>query len=190
MDKAEVELLIKQATGTIEVGFTAKLEAVNAQLTAAVTALGVEKAARVTAELAAHRAVINGEFETAINADTLEPKYREQFTRVSGLADDARALSVKLDDVKAFIKDNAKKPAARKVAKFSEKYDFKADGEEGVKDSSKIVALRVNKLMLTHDKKEGDLEARLRFTRQVLANDKALGESYKVAGEYVPADAA
>lgn len=178
MDKAEVEAMLREQAQTLTAKFSADLQAVRDD---AAAKLAAEKADRAKVELSAHRAAINAQFETAIKADILEPKFREQFERVAGVKDDARVMGVKLEDVATFIKDNGKAP--KKPKELPEKVSYAADGEENERDASKVLALRVNKLMFARDKKPTDFESRIQYAAEVLRADPALAEAYKVAGE-------
>lgn len=178
MEKAEVEAMLKAQKDELSASFSTQLQAVKDE---AASKLAAEKAERAKIELKAHRDAINSQFETAIKADTLEPKFREQFERVAGVKDDTRVMGIKLEDVASFIKDNAKAPAKKPTAT---KLSYQADGEESETDSTKVLSMRVNKVMFDRKIDKKDFAKRMEIGDEILRADPKLAAAYKDAAEY------
>jgi hypothetical protein len=187
MDEKEVQALVDAALAKQTEKFTKQIDVVQAKADEQVKEA---KAESLKLQLSAHRSVINGKFEVAIKAETLEPKFREQFKKFSGLEDDARTLAIKFEDVDAFIKDNSKE--APKKFSSTKTEDGKGDDadEANMSEASEVVSHRVKKIMLTRKVDVSDISQRVAITQEVLKADKALGEAYRDNGLAPTADAA
>ena len=176
MDEKEVKDLIDAAVGAVTVKFSKEIDTVKQ---AAADQVAAAQAETTKLKLSSHRSEINARFETAIKADTLEPKHRETFSRMAGVADDARVMSVKLEDVDAFIKDNAKTPSKKLTRSTTEQGEGTDAAEASMKFAAEVVAHRVNKLMFARNIKASDFESRIAIGDEVLKSDTKLAEAYR-----------
>lgn len=192
MEKAEVEALIASAVKATETKLSATVDELKVKLSAAEEATKTAKAEAAKVALKAHRDSILGKFEAAIAADTLDPKHRESFKKLTGVDDDARVLSIDLASVESYIAEHKKAPAKKKLTREAEDRSDEAAlaDEDGNIWAADVVAHRVRKLALTRNIKATDFEARIALADEVLRADKDLAEAYRDHAHAPTADAA
>lgn len=172
MEKHEVDAAIKAALDAQKVEFTSQFSALK---TENALALAAEQDKTRKAEVSRHRDAIKSKFETAVNK-TILPATREQFYRFARVEDDASVMSIKLEDVDSYIKDNADKVLLSKNSKQGTEQGEGNKDEEGLR-ADQIVANRATKLC--HDRKQDVPKHYFSAVQEVLRSDAKLAESYK-----------
>ncbi len=173
MDATEVQAMIDKATGGVTEKFTTQIDQLKKDHAEQLKAKDAELAKE---RLTNHRREIVEVFNRAIEAKTIEPAVREKFERLTGLNDDARALSVKKEDAELFVKDNAK-PVKEKTKLKAGPGD---EGDEGEEEgtASEIVFKRANKIVLSRGQKPTDAAAMSSAIQHVLRTDETLSKAY------------
>lgn len=180
MDKAEVEaLLAEQATkltADLTAKFSTQLTAEVAKVTAQAKADADAAAKKAAAE--AHRTQIKAKFETAVKAEIILPAKRESFYRFNKVDDDTVVMSIKLEEVDAYIEEFADKD---KLAASKRKTTTTTQGDpaEASLSAAEKVAYRARKLCFDRKQDPTNFAFINAATVEVLKADKALGESYK-----------
>jgi hypothetical protein len=174
MEKHEVEAAIAAALGAQEVKFTSQL---NALKTESAQALAAEQEKTRKAEVARHRDAVKSKFEAAVNK-TILPATREQFYKFARVEDDASVMSIKLDDVDAYIKDNADKALLSKNAKQETQQGEAHEDEKGLR-ADQIVVKRAEKLCYSRQQDPTKGDHYMRAVSEVLRGDAKLADAYK-----------
>lgn len=174
MDESQIKALIDAGVSTAKAEFSRQLDDVKK---AADEQVKLARAETAKVQLAAHRDAIKNKFEFAIKADTLEPKFRDQFSRMAGVDDDERVMKVKLEDVDAFIKENSKAP--KKFSKKTETGGGDADSEPEFTWAADLVAYRVRKQCFARNIKPADFESRINIADEILRDDPELAKAYR-----------
>lgn len=171
MEKHEVDAAIAAALSAQEVKFTSQL---NALKTESAQALEAEREKTRKAEVARHRDAIKSKFESAVNK-TILPATREQFYKFARVEDDAAVMALKLEDVDAYIKDNADKALMSKSQQQTQQGEGNKD-EEGLR-ADQILANRAIKLC--RDRNQDVSKHYFESVQEVLKSDEKLAEAYK-----------
>lgn len=177
MEKHEVDAAIKAALDAQETRLTAKFSAdIDKLKTDSAAALAAEQEKTRKAEVARHRDAIKSKFEAAVNK-TILPATREQFYKFARVEDDTAVMALKLEDVDAYIKDNADKALMSKSQQQTQQGDGNED-EKGMRPDQ-IVAHRATKLCYSRQQDPNKSDHYMRAVTEVLRGDAKLADSYK-----------
>ena len=173
MEKHEVEALLKEQETRLTTKFSADIDKLK---TDSAAALAAEQEKTRKAEVARHRDAIKSKFEAAVNK-TILPATREQFYRFARVEDDAAVMSIKLDDVDAYIKDNADKALMSKNAQQTQQGEGSED-EKGMRPDQ-ILAHRATKLCYSRQQDPTKGDHYTRAVTEILRGDAKLADAYK-----------
>lgn len=179
MDEKEMLALIDKRSGELVSAAVKPLEE-KLKLQEAETAKAKEEVRKTKIEMS--RAAIDRLFNSAIEAKTLEPKFREQYVKLTKYdKNDDFVLTADLAEVETFIKENSKAQASRATDQGSGKNE-----DEKGKTVSEIVFARATKKMVAEGHKADDYRARVKCTSALLRDlskgseeDKRLVDAYK-----------
>lgn len=173
MEKHEVDAAIKAALDAQKAEFTAQLNTLKTE-NAATLAAEQEKTRK--AEVARHRDAIKAKFEAQVNK-TILPATREQFYKFARVEDDTAVMTIKLEDVDAYIKDNADKALMSKSQQQTQQGEGNED-EKGMRPDQ-ILAHRANKLCYSRQQDPTKADHYMRAVTEVLRGDAKLADAYK-----------
>lgn len=173
MEKHEVEALLKQQKDELTAMFSTQI---NTLKTDNAAALAAEQEKTRKAEVARHRDAVKSKFEAAVNK-TILPATREQFYKFARVEDDAGVMSIKLEDVDAYIKDNADKALMSKSTQQTQQGETNKD-EEGLRPDQ-ILANRATKLCYSRQQDPKKADHYMQAVTEVLRGDAKLADSYK-----------
>lgn len=180
MTEDEVKALLKKQADELTANFTSALTAKTNEIQANADKQikdAKDAAAKTAAE--AHRNQIKAKFETAVKAEALLPAKRESFYKFNRVDDDATVITIKLEDVDAYITEFADKAKLAAASKIATKGQEGADPAEATLSAAQIVVHRARKLCFSRNQDPNKFEHINAATVEVLKADKALGESYK-----------
>lgn len=172
MEKHEVEAAIKAALDAQKVEFTSELKKLKDEGAAA---LAAEQEKTRKAEIARHRDAIKAKFEAHVNK-TILPATREQFYKFARVEDDASVMSIKLEDVDAYIKDNADKALMSKSTQVQTTTGN--DKTEHAATNDLEVARLAAKDAVARGFKANDFTALVESTKVVLKANPKLAKAY------------
>jgi hypothetical protein len=180
MDETQVQAAIEAALAKQRSELTA---AFTTQLNTAVEKVKTDAkaesdAAVKKAQAEAHRQQIKAKFEAAVKAEIILPAKRESFYRFNKVDDDTVVMSIKLEEVDAYIEEFADK-AKLVASKQTTTTTTKGDPAEATMSAAEKVAHRARKLCFERKQDPTKFEFINAATIEVLRADKALGESYK-----------
>lgn len=177
MTEDEVKALLKKQADELTTNFTSALKAKTDEIQASADKQikdAKDAAAKTAAE--AHRNQIKAKFETAVKAEALLPAKRESFYKFNRVDDDAAVITIKLEDVDAYIteySDKAKLSAASKIASRGT-----ADMEKHAETNALELTRRAEKLAVERGGKANVFEDVHEATKLVLSSDKKLAQAY------------
>lgn len=180
MTEDEVKALLKKQADELTANFTSALTAKTTEIQANADKQikdAKDAAAKTAAE--AHRSQIKAKFETAVKAEALLPAKRESFYKFNRVDDDVTVITIKLEDVDAYITEFADKAKLAAASKIATKGQEGADPAEATLSAAQIVVHRARKLCFSRNQDPNKFEHINAATVEVLKADKALGESYK-----------
>lgn len=179
MTEDEVKALLKKQADELTTNFTSALKAKTDEIQASADKQikdAKDAAAKTAAE--AHRNQIKAKFETAVKAEALLPAKRESFYKFNRIDDDVTVMTIKLEDVDAYITEFADKAKLSAIGKIATKVEG-ADPAEATLSAAQIVVHRARKLCFSRNQDPNKFEHINAATVEVLKADKALGDSYK-----------
>lgn len=177
MTEDEVKALLKKQADELTANFTSALTAKTTEIQANADKQikeAKDAAAKTAAE--AHRSQIKAKFETAVKAEALLPAKRESFYKFNRVDDDVTVVTIKLEDVDAYItefSDKAKLSAASKIATRGT-----ADMEKHAETNALELTRRAEKLAVERGGKAGNADDLVSATKLVLSSDKKLAQAY------------
>lgn len=175
MTEDEVKALLKKQADELTANFTSALTAKTNEIQANADKQikdAKDAAARTAAE--AHRSQIKAKFETAVKAEALLPAKRESFYKFNRVDDDAAVMSIKLEDVDAYIAEYGDK------AKLSAKPVTRGgtDTESHAATNALELTRRAEKLAVERGGKANVFDDVHAATKIVLSTDKKLATAY------------
>lgn len=176
MDEEQVKALLSKQAEELTAKFTTQLSAEVKKVRDEAKAESDAAVAKAKAE--GHRAQIKDKFERAVKAEILLPAKRESFYKYNKVEDDGVVVTIKLEDVDAYIEEFADKDklAASKRTTTTAKAE---DAAEATMSAAEKVVHRARKLCFERKQDPNKFEFINAATIEVLKADKALGESYK-----------
>jgi hypothetical protein len=174
MTEDEVKALLKKQADELTANFTSALKAETAKIqSAADKSIADAQAAAAKDKAEAHRSLIKAKFESAVKAEALLPAKRESFYKFNRVDDDAVVLSIKLEEVDAYITEYSDK------AKLSRKQQTQSGGSEDHAATNALeLTRRAEKLAVERGGKAGNHDDLHSATKLVLSADKKLAKAY------------
>lgn len=179
MTDDEVKALLKKQAEELTANFTSALNAKTTEIqTNADKQIKEAKDAAAKTAAEAHRSQIKAKFETAVKAEALLPAKRESFYKNWRVEDDITVMTIKLEDVDAYITEFADKAKLAAANKVTTKVDG-VDPLEATMSAAEKVVHRARALCFKRNQDPNKFEFINAATVEVLKADKALGDSYK-----------
>lgn len=156
----------------------AELEAANKAATDKATALEQAEKKRASGE---HRAKLSAVFERGVKSEVITPAQRDKFTKMLGIDDDEKVMSVTVEDVEAFIGAGKPSTGTGKRASFSRSNDGDDDmsnEDDTNKAVDEVVVERIETFCRENRLNVEDVEQRRKARKAVFSKDPELAAKY------------